>query len=106
MLETLDRPGQIARLLAVKEDTGYAVDDRLNGSSGAIGDGRPACGCEFERCHTKVLFAREDKGAVAGRVVPDLVVGKATQELNGRPGLGYQAVAIRPISNNQQPPPQ
>lgn len=28
MLEKLNRPGQVARLLAVKEDTGDGVDDR------------------------------------------------------------------------------
>jgi hypothetical protein len=30
MLEKLDRPGQIARLLAVEEDTSDAVDDHAS----------------------------------------------------------------------------
>jgi hypothetical protein len=30
MQEKLDRPGQIARLLAVKEDAGDAIDDRAS----------------------------------------------------------------------------
>ena len=87
-------------------DARDAVDDGLCCPSGAVGDGGPAGGRQFERRHPKVLLSRKKEGAAAGRVVLHLGVGKAAQELNCWSSLGLQPITVRPIADNQQTPPQ
>src|ERR1700733_2045729 len=103
--ETDDRSSQVCRLLAIEKDARDAIYDGLDCPSCTIGNGRPAGGGNLKGRHTKVLFPGEYECPAACSIMLHFPIGEPPEKGDGWARIGHEPCAIRPIPNDQHPPP-
>jgi len=83
------------RRLIVEQDTGDAIDDRIQCTTRAKGHRGPSQSRCLDRGQAKVFLAREDERAATGHVVGHLRIGQIAQkaDVGARQRLKRAAVA-------------